>query len=276
MHFKLQDSILHGEIDELRILEDDFYKSFQNRDMFLNSNWMYFLLYGSFPKNLYLDEFEAYKNTIDVINDVVEKDIIYHTSLNVETKEKIFKLLSGIAFYQLELSKANLAKFVNLSYSQISNILRILEETNILFQIAPYDSIGRGVRKSSRYYFISPNLNVALNNEVGNYDLDDNNYIEKLSKSLVASNLFKMKIAHNDSLEIYFPKNKNQADFLIKSSEDNLIPIEVGFGRQPKRHVFNSIDDFDCDYGIVVCDAVSFTKKSDNVIYMPLTTFSLI
>ena len=274
--FNLRNSIFHGDISSIKSLENSFYKSFKNRDVFLNSNWMYYLLHGSFPANLYFNEFEAYNNTNEIINNVIEKDIFNQVSFNIETKSKIFKLVSFIAFSQSNLSKANLAKFVKLSYSRIQTILQILEKNRILFHINSFDSKGESIKKLSKYYFISPNLKVALNNELGNYNSDNDDYMLNLTESLVASILYKMQVLYKNPLEIYFPKNKKQADFLIKTDEDKLIPIEVGFGDEPKRYVFNSIDEFDCEYGIVVCDAVSFTKKINNVIYMPLTSFSLI
>ena len=127
-----------------------------------------------------------------------------------------------------------------------------------------------------KYYFTSPNFNAALNYEIGDYNFQRDSYMSELVESLVASILFKIKTLSNQYLDLFYLTGSNQADFLVCIGDEKKIPVEVTFGKKPKRYVKNSIRRYDSDYGIIISDAISFTRKTDKIIYLPITTFSLI
>ena len=68
---------------------------------------------------------------------------------------------------------------------------------------------------------------------------------------------------------------KGSVDFLIKKGFDNPIPIEVGHGEKNKRQIKKAMNKYDSNHGIIISNTKKI-KKEDNIIYIPIRTFSFI
>ena len=82
--------------------------------------------------------------------------------------------------------------------------------------------------------------------------------------------------SYNYFSKYYDANKKNNVDFLIQEEFQKTIPIEVGRGSKNKRQISSAINRYDADYGIVVSKAKDKIVKEDNVIFVPLKTFSLL
>ena len=54
----------------------------------------------------------------------------------------------------------------------------------------------------------------------------------------------------------------------------DIIPIEVGIGAKNIKQVKKAISRYNSDYGIIVSNRSSRIQKEDNIISIPLSTFS--
>ncbi|KZX14884.1 hypothetical protein [Methanobrevibacter filiformis] len=66
---------------------------------------------------------------------------------------------------------------------------------------------------------------------------------------------------------------ENGVDFLVENY-DKIIPIEVGLGKKDKKQISKAINRYKSPYGIVISNTTSKIEKIDNIIYIPLTSFS--
>ena len=269
-------TIFTGKLNSLPDFEKAFYKSFKNRDLFMNKSLEHYLLCGSFPEamnlNVYLGHKQIYNNLIDII----EKDIFLNGPFLPDTRDKIYRIMSFLAFEKSSnFTHGGFAKFVKLSYSHLFKVLDYIENLNLIFHIKPYEG-KKGIRKSRSYYFISPNFHAAINSQIGEFTPKDVKYLEVLVESYVASSLFRMKNACPMPFEIYVPNGKKHANFMIISQDDEIIPIEIAFGRKPEMNIINTLGKYDCEYGVIISDAISGVRKSHDLIHIPITTFSLI
>ena len=46
-------------------------------------------------------------------------------------------------------------------------------------------------------------------------------------------------------------------------------------GEKDSKQVIKTMNEYNCEYGIVVSQKTDLIKKEDDVIYLPLTTFSM-
>jgi predicted AAA+ superfamily ATPase len=155
----------------------------------------------------------------------------------------------------------------------VRNILDVLEKTHLVFSIKPYAGAGRVARKPWKYYFLCPSINSSIRFKLGAFNRDSITF-GVLLENLVASYLFRMKETVNLPTAIFYDAS-DEVDFLIKDGEDNIIPIEVGYGEKDKRNVERAIKKYNSKYGIIVCDCPKI-KKEGNVIYIPFMTFSFV
>jgi predicted AAA+ superfamily ATPase len=93
---------------------------------------------------------------------------------------------------------------------------------------------------------------------------------------LIATSLFKLMMYKKDGFNLYSDSRKGGVDFIIKSFDKKAVPIEVGIGKKNKRQITNAMRKYKSDYGIVVSNKTDHIVKDENVIFIPVQTFSLI
>ena len=274
--YNLINAVVTGNLNDLPEVEKRFYKSFSDRDLFFGINFEKYLIQGAFLETMNLDRYMAHKKIYKLLEDILEKDIFHNVLFDPRVRVKIFRMLAVIAFQKIDVSsKAKIARFTKLSYSQVKKILTVLNQNQLIFYIEP-DNIKNVKRnRSTKFYFSNPNFNAAINSYMGNCTFDDD-YFLNLIESLIVSILFKIKYSFKNSIEICYPYKNSRANFLLMKNDGEVVPIEFGYGKKPKRFLLASMNEYESDYGILISDAVSFIKKTDDIIHIPLTTFSLI
>jgi predicted AAA+ superfamily ATPase len=101
--------------------------------------------------------------------------------------------------------------------------------------------------------------------------VEDRQILGFLAESLVASNLFKMK--EQQLFNIFYDPTENGVDFLIETV-NHIIPIEVGLGKKDKKQISRAISRYNSPYGIIISNTTAKIRKEDNIIYIPLISFS--
>ena len=242
----------------------------------IHHEFLSFISFNDMPFSLDFEEKEVYERIISMIDRVIEKDIFSVYSFKSESQEVIKRIIYFLASQSPGgTSDAKLAKHLETSSKQIRGILNILEKTQLIFSIKPYAGAGKLVRKPWKYYFLSPSINSAIRFKLGSFDRNNHEMFGVLVENLVASYFIRMKETFNKPTGIFYDSDDGGVDFLIQDSKENIIPVEVGYGSKDGSQVKKAIKKFNSKYGIVICKCQTI-KKEDNIIYIPITTFSFV
>ena len=272
----LVDLFLTGNIENASRKETDLLTSTSVLKKPLTKEFEYFLSYGGFPLSLNLDEINAHRRIYELIERVVENDVRHYKAYNGNTKQVIFNILSFLATQKPgELSVNNLSKDIGSPRSNIIDLLDILEKTHMIFHIKPYGGASKMIRSPSKYYFLSPTLNASINFTLGKHNPNNRDYLGILAETYVASTFFRLKNTISKPNGIFSPTGKGMADFIITDFEGNKVAVEVGIGEKDKSQVNKTMNKYGCNYGIVISSTTSLIKRDGDVIFLPLTTFSL-
>jgi Predicted ATPase (AAA+ superfamily) len=231
-----------------------------------------FLKFGGFPFTaLYKKDSEEF--LLEIIKKIIYSDIpkikdIYYSSL--ENAIKLIYYLAGSEKASIE----NISNDLKINKYSVQNILRLLEMSSLIFSIKPLGSEEKIIRKSWKYYFITPTIRFMIKDYLGTFKESD---IGFLLEEYIASTLYKIQITHNMSnINVFYDPNKNSADFLIKTFENKIIPIEVKFGKDKnaEKQVRNSMKRYNAEYGIIIGDYE--LEFRDNILYMPKELFLIL
>jgi predicted AAA+ superfamily ATPase len=272
----LEDMIFTGEVKNSVKIEKKI-----NNEIFLNLNknklkeWENYLQFGGFPFSLNRSNTDSIQLTLAMKDRVIEKDMDIFTSFTSPTRLASYKLINLLATLKpSEISLSKLSNILNISKETVNSILSAFEMTQLLFHIEPYGSPAKRVRKAWKYYFLSSQIKASIYLNSGQATRHPKEYMSTLAENLVASTLFKIK--RSKDIGIFYDPEKGGVDFLINTIIGDIIPIEVGIGKKDKKQIKTAIKRYDSDYGIIVSNRTSEIQKEDNIISIPLTTFSFI
>ncbi|WP_407381591.1 ATP-binding protein [Methanobrevibacter sp.] len=272
----LIDLFLSGNIENASKKETDLLTSASVLKKPLMKEVEYFLSYGGFPLSLNLNEINAHRKIFELIKRVVENDVRHYKAYNGNTKQIIFNILSFMATQKPGgLSVNNLSKDIGSSRSNITELLNILEKTHLIFHIKPYGGASKMIRSPSKYYFLSPTLNASINFTLGKHNPNNRDYLGVLAETYVASTFFRLKNTISKPHGIFAPTGKGMSDFIITTFEGKKVAVEVGIGNKDKSQVKKTMNKYGCDYGIIISSTTNLIKRDGDVIFLPLTTFSL-
>lgn len=269
-----RDMIFTGKVKESQKIENRMY----NQNLInLNQNylkeWEYYIQYGCFPFTLNRTEESIVQLTLDMKDRIIEKDLDIITSFTTPIRLATYKLINIIAMSKpSELSSNKLSNILNISKTSIQSIFRALEKTHLLFHVEPYGSCVKRQRKSWEYYFLTSQIKASIYIKNGLATQNPKEYIANLSENLVAASLFKLQ--QNRDFGIFYDPEKGGVDFLLNTIMGDIIPIEVGIGAKNIKQVKKAISRYNSDYGIIVSNRSSRIQKEDNIISIPLSTFS--
>lgn len=272
------DTIFKNDIESLRKNEKDIQLNVYNkfkRD--ISKIWEEYIQYGGFPSSFNRNNNSIIQLTLDMKNRIIEKDLDTLSSFTSQTRRNTYSLINILALQKPgELSLHKLAKNMDISKKSIDNLLTALESTQIIFHIEPYGSIAKRNRKPWKYYFLASQMKAAIYQSSAQASRNSGEYMGILSENLVASLLFMMKNKRKQDFGIFYDEEKKTADFLINTIIGEIIPIEVAYGKKNKRQIKNSMNKYNCEYGIVVSNKTQSIVKDDDVIFLPLKTFSML
>lgn len=204
----------------------------------------------------------------------IEKDIPSLKTFNTSTNNIISRIVTYIATQKPGgTSNVKLAQILGVSPNTVNNILSVLEKTQLIFPITAYGTGGKIIKKPWEYFFLAPSLKAAINFETGRWDLNSKKCLATLAETLVASSLYKLKLLRHNFIDLFYDSKKSGVDFLVWSV-DKIIPIEVYVDKKTKSQLTKAINNYDSDHGVLVSNQIFSIKKENNIIYVPLRTFS--
>lgn len=260
----IKELIYTGEVKKAKEFENKINLDILNIKNYNINEWEDYLKFGAFPFSINETNHLITCNKLnEMINKVVETDL---TNISEVSKVNASRILHFLALQKPnEISQNKIANFLNASSGSVNKIISILEKSHLIFHVEPYSSSSKRIRKSWKYYFKTPSLRHVLSLNIGNTNRDINSYLGVLVENLVASNLS----------NTYYDSKKGGVDFII-SRNDKVIPVEVGYGKKSKKQIKKAISNYKSDYGIVISNTTGKIEKEDNIIYLPIKTFSFI
>ena len=242
----------------------------------LMSEFKHFLSYGGFPFSLTLDEVATHRRIFEVVRRVVERDVRHYKAFNGNTENIIFSILSFIATQKPGgISVNSMSKNIGTRRPNVIELLDILEKTHLIFHINPFGGAGKMTRTPKKYYFLSPSINAAINFTLGKHNPTRNDYLGILAETFVASSFFRLYKTISKPSGIFTPTEKGMADFVLTTFEGDRVAVEVGIGKKGTSQIRRTMNKYDCQRGVVVSSATNLIRKEDEIIFLPLTTFSL-
>lgn len=270
--------IFTGDINESLKIEKDIQRNIYTqfrRD--IEKIWQEFIQYGEFPACFNKTKTEIIQTGLDIKNRIIEKDMDLTASFTTNTKQISYSVLNILALQKPgTLSTQKLATTFEIGKTSVNTILDAFRNTQLIFNIEAYGSINKRNRYPKEYYFLSNQIKANIYQNSGQATRNQNEFLGILAENLVASSLFKMKKKSMRDFGIFYdPRTKNNVDFLINSILGEIIPIEVGIGKKNKKQITNAMNHYDSNYGIVISNKTKQIKKENNVIFIPIKTFSL-
>jgi len=258
-------------------LEEKIHKQLYSLDNYPTAEFMDFLKSYGFPFSSKLSEEESYKLTFSLINRVIEKDIPAIKAINSSRHPYMWRVLIYLALSRPgTTSNHKIADYLSISSKTVNEILDLLEKTQIIFNVKPYGTGGKIIRKPWNYYFLSSSLKSAINYKIGRYDTNNKKCLGTLAENYVASSLFKMQQTRFNLMGLFYPPEKKSCDFLLRIGLDDIVPIEVGIGKKTKSQLTRAINKYDANYGVLISNRYNSIKQHDNIIYIPLMSFGFL
>jgi len=276
----LENTIYFGEdkyLNEAISLEESVYSQLKKLNNYPKIEFNEFLKTYGFPSTINSNQTNPYKDISSIINKIVYTDIPSIKSFTLSTSDNIMRILTYLALKRPgSLSNQKIANYLSISPRIVNEILGILEKTQIIFSVKPYAGVGKTVRSSWQYYFLSPTLKATINYGMGRYYLDNKKCLGALAENLVASSLFKMTKTNFEYMGLFYPTEKKGTDFLLRTKLEELVPVEVGIGKKTKSQLVKTIHKYDCEYGVLISNRYNRIKKENNIIHIPLMSFGFI
>ena len=274
---KFYNLLFTGETKELESIEKEIKNNiFLKMKRKIKKEWEDYIQFGNFPSTINKDKNKAIEITVDMKNRIIEKDLDNISQIKSSTKLISYPLLNIIAMSKPgELPLSNLSDVLNIPKSSVKNLINIFEKTQTIFHIDAYGSPTKRTRKSREYYFLSTQMKACLYLDGGIISKDIKVYLGILLENLVASTLYRLKENKIGNFWIFYDPRDKGVDFLIKSINGDIIPIEVGIGKKNNKQIKSAINKYKSEYGIIISNKKSSITKEDNIIHIPYTTFSL-
>ena len=267
-----------GDISDLYEIEDNIQvNEYSKVKKNIFTEWDYFLEFGSFPFSFNKEIEDIVQLTLDSETRIIERDIDSYGDFSKISHIVAYQILEMIAMSKPEeLSLNKIANTVNSSHGTVKVLIDTLIKTQLLFSIDVYGSIMKRNRKASEYYFSTPQFKSSIARNNGQVVGNLNEYKGILTENLVASELFKLKDRLRTTFQIFYDPRKGGVDFLVKGLMDKVVPIEVGYGEKSVKQVKRAISAYKSNYGIIISNNYSQIRKEDDIIFIPLMTFSLL
>lgn len=278
LHDAFFEVLFSGNINTITEIEKNYqiYLA-QHLERNLKMEWEDFIQYGDLPFGLYKKHLDLIKETSEIKDRVIERDMVLIDSFNTDTLKTALSLINLLAKQKPgEVSLNNLSNNLSIDKNTVKNLLDVLEKTQLIFSVDVYGSSSKREKKSKEYYFLSTQIKSSFFLKMGDVSSNYKQYLGILLENLVAASLYRLNKQHGNSIEMYYDSKKGGVDFIVKNLTNNPIPIEVGIGKKDKKQIKTAIKRYNADYGIVISDKTEHVLREDNIIYIPYTTFSLI
>ena len=278
----LIDLLFNGNVDNAIMKENQVNRDLLNLKNYNSMDWDNYFKFGGFPSVMHDTNYRnATKKLYYSVESVVTKDLGTMNNLTVNTQTNALRLMKFLAEkYPGDISQNALANKIKTSSGTVNTIMNLLEKTHLIFHTEPYSGANARAKKSWQYYFATPSIMHAINIRFGFSSLNLTEYEGILLETLVGSHLINLKNSEQFfEFTIFYDTHKvkkQRVDFIIKKDLDKVIPIEVGHGNKDTIQIKDAIKRYDSTHGIIISDTTKTIKKVDNIIFVPIKTFSLL
>ena len=277
----LVDLLFNGNVDNAILKEDDLNHDLLNLKNYNSMDWDNYFKFGGFPSVMHDTNYKnTFKKLYYSIESVITKDLPTMTNLTSNTETKALRLVKFLAEkYPGDISQNALANKIKTSLGTVNTIMDLLEKTHLIFHTEPYAGPNSRAKKSWQYYFATPSIMHAINLKFGFSSINLSEYEGILLENLVASNLTNLKNSERYfEFSIYYDSyhiKKQRVDFIVKKEFGDAIPIEVGHGDKDTGQIKDAMKRYNSPHGLIISNTTKNIVKDDDIIFLPIKTFSL-
>ncbi|MBU2639140.1 MAG: ATP-binding protein [Nanoarchaeota archaeon] len=218
-----------------------------------------YLNLGGFPEVLFKSKNFKIMILEQYFDDILFKDIVDRYNLNSQ-KAKDLALFFMTNFTGL-MSLRNLRNSLKLSYDTIKDYLSYFIEASLFFSVDHFSySFKEQKTLASKVYCIDNGLRNAVSFK---FSKDEG----KLAENLV---FVELKRRNKD---VYYWKNKNEVDFIIKNKDNSLSAVNVSYTDKTDEREINGLKEFKKKYKKtkeLILLTKDLGKKEDEIHFIPL------
>lgn len=236
-----------------------------------------YVLFRNMPFTLNLPETKIRSRVKNILDKIIYNDIDNIKQFNKQTLDKVKSLMFVLADSGDTISQDKLKSQLNLgSRSTIKNILQALKQCELLIEVPPYGKGFKKVRSPVRYQFMSPTFRWSQLLISGK----QNKQSKRIGKYLedIAALYFHKEIMEQDRGSVVYDTQQGGSDFILRLQNKNRLAIEVGKNKTTPKQIIKTIQNRNCDYGIILSLNNDQLDKDEenNVLHIPLKWFLLI
>jgi hypothetical protein len=233
-----------------------------------------YLEVGTLP---FLLKIENKSLVYEQINKTLEKVISYDLPQLGKFKQENIAKVSEILYLLASadtISTVKLSESVGMSRPVLVDLLRTIEQTDLITRIFPHGSHTVQVKKPSRYHFTSPAFRAMFFNYISSIIPKDiyKGYLLEDAIALYLSRLFYGKLGYS----LTYDSGQGGADFIVGIAKEIFIPIEVGIGNKPFRQIISTMSKVKSKYGLCLSLRKLEINNEHNVVSIPFTYFLLL
>lgn len=203
---------------------------------------------GSFPSVIRIENKQkAIEKIKSVIDGIIAKDIIALQRFKTQTIAKISDLLYLLAQSDL-ISYSKLKETLKIERLEtLESLIEVLVMSGILIKVKTYGTTYGSTRKTPKLLFVSPSLRSAVLNNIYLSGIEG----KKLEDYFALIYLKDLKSHSKYAINLSYDLAENGADFVLTLKDRSNIVIEVGFNKNEKEQVKNTMKKVKSRYGIV-------------------------
>lgn len=208
------------------------------------------------------------------IKTYVERDIrALFPQLDIYAYKRFVQMLAHSSGEMINAS--TFARSLDVSQPTIKKYLEIVEGTFLWRKLPPYlNNVKKRIVKMPKGHLRDTGLmNYFLRiNNVN--DLKAHPHYGRIWESFIIEQLIKYFDNHNESLNIYYYRTRNQAEIdLILETNMGLIPVEIKSGSVTRKKQLQTlttfIEEHNCAYGLLINNGDEIYKLTKNVYQLP-------
>ena len=230
-----------------------------------------YLQTGAFPFALDLDPNDTYQRVRELLERIADRDIPLYGSFSRESIDAVDRLLILLAAGVY--SKKKLSDLTAINHITVAQLISALERAEVLIQALPIGSGTNAAKKPAKYYFVTPNLRLAILDLYGRASLKDT-FLGSAYEDYVASVLFREVVQRRKGTLKYDPK-EGAADFIIQIPTQRQIALEVGSGAKGYVQLAQTLMYRSCDFGLNIANSGLDLSEDQRMLTIPFRTFLL-
>ena len=222
---------------------------------------------------------DVYQATIDNTNKIIVDDLVADRGFNFgrDSSETIKELLVMLANSSGDNpSLTSLGRRLDIAPGNVLKMLKALVKAEVLIRIPAYGKILTSTRQPVRYQFMSPLLRNAYW-EITGRKQTANTRRGQLLEDAAGLHYYSEFIGSSRGFLTYpySKKDPGWSNFILKVADSRQVALEFGLGQKKTKHVEDTLNKFNCDYGLVFSESPLKIHGHKNIVLIPLQYFFL-